>query len=108
MLNALAGRAGTATRERCFFCLLRCQNSRLIVGRRFPLLKGHSIHRASRQTLAQTIAVVLPQELRLATYDANGTFVSGIRAEAAAVEFFFIDGNNSSDHGHSSIRSFLL
>jgi len=34
--------------------------------------------------------------------------VACISAQAAAVALFFVDGNDSSDHGNTSNRSFLL
>ena len=107
-LDALAYRAGTGAGGRSFLCLLRRQNRSLIVGGGFPLLKGDGVHGAGGQTVAQSVAVVLPQQLRLAADDADGTLVAGIGAQTAAVALFFVDGDDSSDHGHSSCMGFLF
>ena len=80
MGNALAGRTGATAGQRRFFGFLGCQHRSFVVGRGFPLLKGNGVHRASRQTIAQAVAIVLPEQLRLAIHDANGTFVAGIGA----------------------------
>ena len=108
MGNALAGRTGATAGKRRFLCFLRSQHSGFVVGGCLPLFKGNSIHGASRQAIAQTVAVVLPEQLCLASYNANGTLVAGIGAQTAAVALFFIDGNDSSDHGNTSNCSFLL
>ena len=108
MGNALAGRTGATAGKRRFLCFLRSQHSGFIVGGCLPLFKGNSIHGASRQAIAQTVAVVLPEQLCFAGYNANGTLVAGSGAQTAAVAFLFIDGNDSSDYGNTSLRSFLL
>ena len=107
MLNALAGRARATARKLFFFRLLCSKYRSFIVGWCLPLFKGNSIQGASRQAIAQAVAVVLPEQLCFASYNANGTLVAGSSAQTAAVAFFFIDGNDSSDHSNTSNRSFL-
>ena len=95
--------AGASAGQWCFFSLLCSQHSGFVVGGRFPLLKGNGIHGTGRQTIAQAVAVILPEQLRLASYNANGTLVTGIGAQTAAIAFIFIDGNNPSNHSVSSL-----
>ena len=108
MGNALAGGTGAPAGQRHFFGFLHSQHSSFIVGWGFPLFKGNGIHGSSRQTIAQAVTVVLLEQFCLAIYNANGIFVAGIGAQTAAVALFFINGNDSSDHSNTSIRSFLL
>ena len=44
---------------------------------------------------------MLVEQLGLAVYHTDGSFVTGAGAEAAAAAFFFVDGDNSSDHVRS-------
>ena len=61
-----------------------------------------------RQAVAQTIAVIIAQELGLAVYHADRAFVAGLGTETAAVAFLFVDLNNSSFHMVSLRLVFLF
>ena len=78
-------------------------NSRLVIRRRFALDKMDGIHRAGGQAVAETVAVIVAQELGLAVYDADGTLVAGRRARAAAVALFFVNVDDFADHNIPSL-----
>ena len=44
------------------------------------------------------------QQLRLTVYNADGALLTGIRAQAAAVAFFFIKVNDGTDHIQNSFQ----
>ena len=89
------------------FGFLGSQDGGLVVGRCFPLLKGNRIHGASGQTVAQAVAVVLPEELCLAIHNANGTLMAGVGTQAAAIALIFVNGDDSSDHRFTSCCCFV-
>ena len=70
----------------------------LVVVCSFPLFKGDSTRRACRKAVSKTVAVIITQQFGFAVYHADGTFVAGFGAQTAAIAFFFIYGNNFSDH----------
>ena len=99
--DALTGRTGTAAGQRlCLRCLgfLCRQDSLFVVSRSFPLLKRDGIHRTGGQTVTQTVAVVFPQELGLAAHHSDGSLVTSIGTQAAAVALLFIDFNDFPNH----------
>ena len=102
MLDGLTDRTRAAAGQRLFLRGFRSQHSCLVVSRSFSLLKGNGVLRTGRQTIAQAVAVVLVEQLGLAVYHTDGSFVTGAGAEAAAAAFFFVDGDDSSDHVISS------
>ena len=77
---------------------LRGQYRRLVIGRSLPLLKGDGVFRAGRQTIPQTVAVILPHEPGLAVYQTDGPLVAGTDAQTAAAAFFLIYFNYPSEH----------
>ena len=72
-------------------------HGRLVIRRRFALDKMDGIHRAGGQAVAETIAVIVAQELGLAVHDA------GRRARAAAVALFFVNVDDLTDHNIPSL-----
>ena len=75
-----------------------CLYRRLIISRCLTLHKGDSPGRTGWQTVAQAVAVIIPQKLRFSVYDADGSLMAGIGTDAAAVAFFLINVNHSSNH----------
>ena len=75
-----------------------------IVGGGFPLHKGDGPGGTGGQAVAQTIAVVIAQQAGLALHHADGAFVTGGGADAAAGAFFLIYLDNSTDHRTTSLR----
>ena len=107
MLDGLTDRPRAAAGQRLFLRGFRSQHSCLVVSRSFSLLKGNGVLRTGRQTIAQAVAVVLVEQLGFAVYHTDGPFVTGAGAEAAAAAFFFVDGDNSSDHVRSPYNLFV-
>ena len=70
----------------------------------FVIRRGLALNKTDRprgtggQTVAQTVAVVLVHQLRLAVHHADGPFVTGLGTEAAAIALLFVDLNNPSQH----------
>src|SRR5699024_10586995 len=95
-----------AARKRCFGRsgvllgggLLRSLHGFRIIGSRLPLYKRDGVHGTGRQTVPQTIAVIIPQQFCLSIHHADGTLMTGGSTGAAAVTFLFINLNNSSYH----------
>ena len=106
-MDGLCLTSGAAVTAGFLFGLL-CQTDSLgIVGGGFPLLKRDGTYRAGRQTIAQTVAVILPQQPGLAVHHADGAFVTGFGTQTAADTFIFINFNNFALHKKSS-RFFLI
>ena len=78
-------------------------HGRLVIRRRFALDKMDGIHRAGGQAVAETIAVIVAQELGLAVHDADSPLVAGRRARAAAVALFFVNVDDLTDHNIPSL-----
>ena len=105
-----AGYSGTAVLTRkeplnalfLHFPLLIFHDGLLVIGRRLPLHKGDGPGGAGGQAVAQTVAVVVPHELRLAVHHGDGALVTGGGAGAAAVALLLIDFNNPSFHCNAS------
>ena len=64
----------------------------------FPLYKRDGAGRAGGETVAQTVTVVVAQQSGFSIYHADSSFVTGGRAESAAVTFLFVDLNDLSYH----------
>ena len=90
--------AGAAAGQFFFLFCLRGQNGGFVVGSRFPFYEGDRAGGAGGKAVAQTVAVVVPHQLRLAVYHGDGALVARRRAGAAAVAFFPVDFNNSANH----------
>lgn len=65
------------------------------------------IHRAGGQAVAETVAVIVAQELGLAIHDADGTLMAGRRARAAAVALFFVNVDDFADHNIPSLSKIV-
>ena len=76
----------------------------LVVFGGLALLKTDCARRADRQTVSQTVAVVVTQKLCLAVYNADCPLVAGIGAQSAAVALFFIYFDNFSNHFFHSFK----
>ena len=70
----------------------------LVVGRGLALLKGDGAGGAVWQTVAKAIAEVLTGEFGFAVDDVDGTLVTGLGAEPAAVAFVLVYVNDFSEH----------
>ena len=102
-LEQLGGGTGAAVKSGFFLCHVLL-DSRFIVGSRFPLHKGDGAGGAGGQTVPQTVAVVIAQQTGFAADHTDGTFVTGGSTNAAAIAFFFIYVDNSTDHRKTSLR----
>jgi len=89
------------------FTLFVFHDGLLVIGRRLPLYKGDGPGGAGGQAVAQTVAVIVPHEPRLAVHHGDGALVTGGGAGAAAVAFFLIDLDDPSNHFDTPLR-FLL
>jgi len=61
--------------------------------------EGDGVRRTGRQAVAQSVAVVVAEQLGLAVHHADGPFVAGRGTGAAAVTFFFVYMDNFPFHG---------
>ena len=100
--NAAADRTGAAALRLRLLCR---ENGSFIVGRGFPLFKADGGSGAGGETVAKTVAVVLTQQLCFAIHHADGTLMAGFGAKTAADTFFFVYGNDFTDHGSSSFNA---
>ena len=102
LVEHAAGRAAGAAAQRllggCGFLALVFLHSLFIISGGFALHKGDSAGGAMGQAVAEAIAVVVPQKLRLSIYNTNCSLVAGIGTDAAAVAFLLINVNDSSNH----------
>jgi hypothetical protein len=78
--------------------LLVGQDCGLVIGSGLSFHEGDGALGAGGEAVAQTIAVVVPQELCLAFYHTDGAFVASLHTDAASVTFMFIDLNDLSNH----------
>ena len=69
-----------------------------IVGGGFPLHKGDGPGGTGGQAVAQTVAVIVAHELRLAVYHSDSPLVARCGTRAAAVAFIPVDLNDPSFH----------
>ena len=98
--------AGTATGQgrgrgagsALFFGLLSPAHRFGVIGGSLPLLKGDGAHRAGGQAVAQTVTIILAQQLCLAVFHADGTLMAGIGAQAAADAGVLVDFDDFSFH----------
>src|SRR5574344_1115599 len=83
-----------------FFLLaqLAFLHGNFVVFLRFTFLKADRARRAGRQTISETVAVIVSEKLRFSVYHSDCPFVAGFCAQAAAVTFFLINSNNFSNH----------
>ena len=103
-VHLVAGAAAGVRRcaLRLLFAHIRL-HGRSIIGSRFALNKMDGIHRAGGQAVAETVAVIVAQELGLAVHDADGALVAGRRTRAAAVALFFVNVDDFADHNIPSL-----
>ena len=95
--------AGAAAGEGGFFLLLGGLDGFGVVGRGLPEVKGDGSGGTCREAVAQAVAVVLPEQSGFAVYHADGAFVAGFGAEAAAIAFFRIDADDFANHKNTSV-----
>src|SRR5699024_5860885 len=69
-----------------------------IISGGLPLFKSDGSGRAGRQTVSQSVAVVVPDQFCFSIYHLDGSLVACSRAGAASVTFFFIYLDNFSYH----------
>lgn len=69
-----------------------------VKGRCFPLFEGDRSGWADRQTVAESVTIVVAKKLRFAVNHADRALVTGLCAQAAAIAEFFVDFDNLSDH----------
>src|SRR5512138_2094163 len=84
---------------RRFFRFLPLLNRFLVVGGGFALLEGYRAGRARGQAIAESVAIVVPEQLCLAVLDPDRTFVAGAYAHSAAVTGIGVDLDYLSFHG---------
>ena len=70
----------------------------VVIGGRFAFFKRDGIGGAGGQTVAQPIALILPQQNRFAVFYADGAFVAGLGTQTAAVAFFLVNFYDFTDH----------
>ena len=106
MLHLPHGGAGAAGVGGALLGGLGRQDGSLVIGGGFPLLKGDGVGMAGGQAVAQTVAVMLVHQLRLAVHQADGPLVAGVDAGPAAVALFLVDMDDLADHGHDLLVGF--
>ena len=95
---AAAGDRGAADEGLRLFGQLGGGHRFFVKGGSFPLHKGNGVGGAVGQAVAQAVAVIVPQQGRLAVHHADGPFLAGCGAGAAAVALVPVDLNNSPYH----------
>ena len=80
------------------FLLLIGEHRLLIVSGGFALHEGDRAGGTGGQAVAQTVAVIVAHELRLAVYHSDGPLVARCGTRAAAVAFIPVDLNDPSFH----------
>ena len=80
------------------FFLFVSQHRRLVVGSGLALHKGDCPGGTGGQAVAQTVAVIVAHELRLAVHHSDGPLVARCGTRAAAVAFIPVDLNDPSFH----------
>ncbi len=78
---------------------LRGLDGLLVVGGGLALRDRDRTRGAFRQAVAHAVAVVVAQERGLSVHHADGAFVAGLGAEAAAVAFLAVDLDDFPGHG---------
>lgn len=63
------------------------------------------LHGAGGETVAEAITIIVSKQNSLSVYNADGSLVAGIGAKTAAITFFLVYLNNSSDHKNSPFKS---
>ena len=106
MLHLAHGSAGTAGVGGTLFGGLGGQHGGLVIGGSLPLLKGDGVGGTGGQAVAQTVAVMLVHQLRLAVHQTDGALVTGVDASAAAITLLLINMNDLADHGHDLLVRF--
>jgi hypothetical protein len=102
----LRGRMPRARRGRNFFrpCPFHIFARAVPVkGGGFPFLKSNGGRGTGGQTIAESVAIIFPQQSGFAVHHADGAFMTGIYAQGAANALFFADMNNSAYHPISSL-----
>ena len=64
----------------------------------FPFFECNGIGRAMRQTVAQTVTVIVADQRSFATYHGNSSFMAGPGAGTASIAFTLIDMNDFTFH----------
>ena len=72
------------------------------ITRSLTFLKSYRTGRAGRQAIAQSVAIILPQQLRFAVDHTNGALVAGLGAQAATVALALVNVNDFPKHGTTS------
>ena len=78
--------------------LLVCKHGLLVIGGGLALYEGDRAGRARRKAVAQPVAVVVAQELRLSVHHADRALMARGGAGPAAVAAFLVDMNDPSFH----------
>jgi len=67
-----------------------------VIGSSFPFHKGNRTGGAGRQTIAQTIAIIVPQEFCFPVYHADSPFMAG--SSPTSIALFFVYLNDFPNH----------
>ena len=73
-------------------------HSLFVIGSSFPFHKGNRTGGAGGQAIAQTIAIIVPQEFCLPVYHADSPFMAGFGAGPTSIALFFVYLNNFPNH----------
>ena len=73
-------------------------NRRLIICRCFAVFKAYCARGASRQAIAESVAIILSHKLCFAVHHADCALVASFGAKSAAVAFIFVYFNYFSYH----------
>ena len=90
--------AGQNLRHRLGQLLLSCLDGGLIIGSCLTLDDADGVHRTGWQTVAQSVAVVVADQLCFAVHHGDGSLVAGFGTQTTAVAFFLVNRNNFADH----------
>ena len=76
-----------------------------IIGGSLPLHKGNGSGGTCRKAVAQAITVIVPHQLGLTVYHADGALMAGRSTGAAAIALFCINMNDPTNHSSCSFQA---